>query len=147
VGGPVEVMLFNVWQIQSRRAHNGIVIEIFRKIALARRVTLDAMIPREDFGVQGEEFVLELIRDFPINNLEKNSPIRRQLRKPDFQRETNHWTPEQVVSFIESFVDSEVIPSLILWKSPRFIFVIDGGHRLSALRAWMEDDYGDGSIS
>jgi hypothetical protein len=25
--------------------------------------------------------------------------------------------------------------------------VIDGGHRLSALRAWMEDDYGDGAIS
>jgi len=36
------------------------------------------------------------------------------LRKPDFQRETNHWTPEQLVTFIESFVDSEVIPSLIL---------------------------------
>jgi hypothetical protein len=28
-----------------------------------------------------------------------------------------------------------------------YIFVIDGGHRLSALRAWMEDDYGDGTIS
>lgn len=114
---------------------------------MARRVTLDAMIPREDFGIEGEEFVLDLIRDFPINNLEEASPIRRQLRKPDFQRETNHWSPEQVVSFIESFVDSEVIPSLILWKSPQFIFVIDGGHRLSALRAWMEDDYGDGTIS
>ena len=48
---------------------------------------------------------------------------------------------------IASFVDGEVIPSLILWKSPRYIFVIDGGHRLSALRAWMEDDYGDEAIS
>lgn len=114
---------------------------------MARRVTLDAMIPREDFRIQGEELVVELIRDFPINNLDENSPIRRQLRKPDFQRETNHWTPEQVVSFVESFVDSEVIPSLIFWKSPLFIFVIDGGHRLSALRAWIEDDYGDGPVS
>jgi len=25
--------------------------------------------------------------------------------------------------------------------------LIDGGHRLSALRAWMEDDYGDKHIS
>lgn len=25
--------------------------------------------------------------------------------------------------------------------------MIDGGHRLSALRAWVEDDYGDGHIS
>jgi hypothetical protein len=43
--------------------------------------------------------------------------------------------------------DSEVIPSLILWKAPSYIFVIDGGHRLSTLRAWMEDDYGDKHVS
>ncbi|MCI0612969.1 DUF262 domain-containing protein, partial [bacterium] len=115
---------------------------------MVKYVNLDAMIPREDFGreVTGE-MSTELIRDFPISNLEESSPIRKQLRKPDFQRETNHWTPEQVVTFVASFVDQEVIPSLILWKSSSFIFVIDGGHRLSALRAWMEDDYGDGVIS
>ena len=27
------------------------------------------------------------------------------------------------------------------------MFVIDGGHRLSALRSWVEDDYGDGHLS
>jgi hypothetical protein len=48
---------------------------------------------------------------------------------------------------VASFLDGEVIPSLILWKSPMYIFVIDGGHRLSALRAWMLDDYGDGPLS
>ena len=69
------------------------------------------------------------------------------LRKPDFQRETNHWTPDQLATFVESFLDNEVIPSLIFWKSSSFIFVIDGGHRLSALRAWMEDDYGSGPVS
>ncbi|WP_229600530.1 GmrSD restriction endonuclease domain-containing protein [Reyranella humidisoli] len=106
------------------------------------------MIPREDFGREAdEELTIELIRDFPVSNLAEDSPIRRQLRKPDFQRETNHWSPGQVVSLIASFVDQEVVPSLILWKSPNFIFVIDGAHRLSALRAWMEDDYGDGAIS
>jgi hypothetical protein len=114
---------------------------------MAQRVNLDAMIPREDFGVLGDEAPLELIRDFPISNLESASPVRRLLRKPDFQRETNHWAPEQIATFVASFVDNEVIPSLILWKSPSFIFVIDGGHRLSALRAWIEDDYGDGPIS
>jgi hypothetical protein len=114
---------------------------------MAKRVTLDAMVPREDFAVEGEEFLLDLIRDFPIAHLAPDSPILKLLRKPDFQRETNHWTPDQVVTFVASFLDNEVIPSLILWKSPSFIFVIDGGHRLSALRAWMEDDYGDGAIS
>ncbi len=105
------------------------------------------MIPREDFAVSEEPYVMDLIRDFPITSLNSTSPILRLLRKPDFQRETNHWTPEQLVTFVSSFLDSEVIPSLILWKAERYIFVIDGGHRLSALRAWMEDDYGDGAIS
>lgn len=115
---------------------------------MARRVTLDAMIPREDFGRDdNEDFISDLIRDFPISNLEAASPILALLRKPDFQRETNHWTPDQIATFVASFLDSEVIPSLILWKSPSYIFVIDGGHRLSALRAWMNDDYGDGAIS
>lgn len=108
-------------------------------------VTLDAMISREDFAWEGEEFVLDLFPGLPIANLGSNSPILKLLRKPDFQRETNHWSPEQIATFIASFLDNEVIPSLILWKSPSFIFVIDGGHRLSALRAWMENDYGDGS--
>lgn len=111
---------------------------------MPQRVTLDAMIPREDFALkEGEEFVLDLFPGLPIANLASGSPILRLLRKPDFQRETNHWSPEQVATFVASFLDNEVIPSLILWKSPNFIFVIDGGHRLSALRAWMEDDYGD----
>ena len=114
---------------------------------MAKRVDLDAMIPREDFAIAQETYVLDLIKDFPVNHLTNESPILKLLRKPDFQRETNHWNPEQVVSLLASFVDGEVIPSLILWKAPRYIFVIDGGHRLSALRAWMQDDYGDGAIS
>lgn len=114
---------------------------------MARRVNLDAMIPREDFGRQDDVYELDLFGDFPIANLITESPILKLLRKPDFQRETNHWTPDQVATFVASFLDNEVIPSLILWKSPQFIFVIDGGHRLSALRAWVEDDYGDGPIS
>lgn len=116
--------------------------------SMAQRVTLDAMIPRQDFSVSQEgDFALDLFGDFPVAYLETDSPILKLLRKPDFQRETNHWTPEQIVTFIASFVDNEVIPSLILWKSPTYIFVIDGGHRLSALRAWVLDDYGDGPLS
>lgn len=70
------------------------------------------------------------------------------IRKPDFQRETHDWTIDNVIKFIDSVVKGQFIPSLILWKnSGGFIFVIDGAHRLSALLAWMKDDYGDGPIS
>jgi hypothetical protein len=114
---------------------------------MVQRVTLDAMIPREDFAVAEEEFALDLFQNFPITNLLSDSAILKLLRKPDFQRETNQWSPEQIATLIASFLDNEVIPSLILWKSPTYVFVIDGGHRLSALRAWIEDDYGDNSLS
>jgi hypothetical protein len=115
--------------------------------AMAQRVNLDAMIPRADFATEDQEYTLQLFKDFPIAHMDETSSVLKLLRKPDFQRETNHWSPEQIVTFIESFLDNQLIPALILWKSPTYIFVIDGGHRLSALRAWMTDDYGDGAIS
>jgi hypothetical protein len=36
---------------------------------------------------------------------------------------------------------------VILWKNRELMFVIDGSHRLSALIAWVQDDYGDGERS
>lgn len=111
-------------------------------------VNLDAMIKREDFATQEvdptsyENVTTISLRDFTPGGL-----IGPSLRKPDFQRETNHWSPEQVVSLLECFVNGDLIPSVILWQSPTYLFVIDGGHRLSVLRAWVENDYGDGPTS
>lgn len=114
---------------------------------MANRVVLDGMIRRADFAQQAEASTIDLGDKIMISQLAAKSPMLRLMRKPDFQRETNHWTPDQVASFISSFARGELIPSLILWKSDSYVFVIDGGHRLSALRAWIENDYGDGSIS
>jgi hypothetical protein len=113
-------------------------------IAMAQKVNLDAMIKREDFAREiTDEPAPEIIRELSINLLLPEFPFRHQLRKPDFQRETYHWSPEQVVRFLVSFIDGAVIPSIILWRSTNFVFVIDGAHRLSALCAWISDDYGD----
>lgn len=114
---------------------------------MASRVTMDAMIKRADFGLESADSAIELMNNFNISYLQSGSPIMQLMRKPDFQRETNQWSPEQLATFLASFLDSELIPAIILWKSPSFLFVIDGGHRLSALRSWIEDDYGDGPIS
>src|SRR3546814_119216 len=115
----------------------------------ANLVNLDAMITREDFAVKSSQSSPHYdkqdkisIRDFTADGL-----LGSLLRKPDFQRETNHWTPEQVVSLLECYVEGDLIPSVILWQSETATFVIDGGHRLSVLRAWIEDDYGDGHLS
>jgi len=112
-----------------------------------RTVVLDAMIKRADFAQQTEGKNIELFDKFTLSMLKSDDAILRMLRKPDFQRETNHWKPEQISTFISSFANGELIPSLILWKSDAHIFIIDGAHRLSALRAWINNDYGDGVIS
>ncbi|PLR47136.1 GmrSD restriction endonuclease domain-containing protein [Chimaeribacter arupi] len=111
----------------------------------ANLVNLDAMIKRADFASKyDEDTTFDTIHNISIRDLNDFTTI---LRKPDFQRETNHWSPSQVASLLESFVSGDLIPSVILWKSSSFLFVIDGGHRLSVLRAWVEDDYGDGLVS
>jgi hypothetical protein len=105
------------------------------------------MIKRADFAQQAESVSLELSSTLKLEEIAGSSPVAKFLRKPDFQRETNHWSPQQVAGLIKSFVSGELIPALILWKSESFVFVIDGGHRLSALKAWVENDYGDGGLS
>lgn len=111
-------------------------------------VNLDAMIKREDFAASDTGIVdYDMVQRIAIRDFTPGGLMGPSLRKPDFQRETNHWVPEQVASLLECFVNGDLIPSVILWKSPTNIFVIDGGHRLSALRAWVEDDYGDGPLS
>lgn len=111
-------------------------------------VNLDAMIKREDFAASEDETsTFDMVDKISLRDFTSGGLIGTILRKPDFQRETNHWEPEQVVSLLECFVNGDLIPSVILWKSPTYLFVIDGGHRLSVLRAWVEDDYGDGPTS
>jgi hypothetical protein len=51
------------------------------------------------------------------------------------------------VDLIRAFLDGDLIPAVILWERGDEIFVIDGAHRLSALIAWVRDDYGGGKLS
>jgi Protein of unknown function DUF262/HNH endonuclease len=121
-----------------------------RKVAGRKKlVNLDAMIPRADFALLEKPDIPQSthVESISVRDFQSESLLLPNLRKPDFQRETNHWTPAQVASLIECFVNGDLIPSVILWSSPAFVFVIDGGHRLSALRAWVEDDYGDRHVS
>lgn len=109
-------------------------------------VNLDALIPREDFETIANDATSQASGGhLKLSELEPTSITFRSLRKPDFQRETANWTPEKVVSLVRAFLDNELIPSIIMWRSPRssHAFVIDGAHRLSALIAWIHDDYGD----
>lgn len=115
-----------------------------------RTVNLDALIQREDFEASDANISsASKVASISINELKLNSGFfLPSVRKPDFQRETSDWDTEKVVRFIQSFVNGEFIPAVILWKSQAgLIFVIDGSHRLSSLIAWTNDDYGDKQFS
>lgn len=112
------------------------------------KVNLDAMICREDFNATEGFSSTNRISQIDINSLKYDALLPKLLRKPDFQRETRDWDVDQVINFLSSIIDRHFIPAIILWQNSSAItFVIDGAHRLSALMAWINDDYGDGIIS
>jgi hypothetical protein len=109
-------------------------------------VNLDALIPREDFAVDVGASNSTQLDKIPIRELEAGF-LLPGLRKPDFQRETARWSPNKIVDLVRTFLDGDLIPAVILWQSGKFVFVIDGAHRLSALMAWIQNDYGDKATS
>lgn len=126
-------------------------IELGEDSSMGEVVNLDALIEREDFiaplddsrgaGEGGKQSA-------SITDLTKGESFFSTLRKPDFQRETAAWSPQMVCDFIEAFVNTDLIPAVICWQSPaRLTFIIDGAHRLSAIMAWIMDDYGAGAKS
>jgi hypothetical protein len=106
-------------------------------------VNLDALIPREDFATDSSQTAGTLDNTISIHHLTNNAFFLSSLRKPDFQRETANWSPAKVVELIAAFLDGDLIPAIILWRSGQYSFVIDGAHRLSAMLSWIYDDYGD----
>jgi hypothetical protein len=120
----------------------------FHEDFMAIKVNLDRLIKREDFEIAQnyDEEPSQPVLCLP--ELEAKKISFKTLRKPMFQRSTSDWTPRQVVDLVKNFVDRELIPAIIIWNSrSRLQFVMDGAHRLSALIAWVNDDYGAGSIS
>ena len=112
------------------------------------KVNLDALIPREDFEITDKTSSGNKKDSISIEDMKLDAFFITNVRKPDFQRETNEWEPEKVVEFVESFISGDLIPAIILWRSPTgFLFVIDGSHRLSSLMSWINNDYGDGLTS
>ena len=107
-------------------------------------VNLDALIPRDDVEAKKPKASKGVIQ---VTELAVGKHFYGLLRKPLFQRETNDWDVDNVVSLVRSFRNGHLIPAVILWSADGSTFVIDGAHRLSVFVAWVNDDYGDGVIS
>lgn len=115
------------------------------------KVYLDHLIPRENLRYQRSREQVPSTQpgsqQLRLSDLfqDHTSAQARSLRKPDFQRATWAWTPEDCVSLLESIINEQVVPSIIMWSSPEngFDYVLDGGHRISVIMAWLNDDWGD----
>lgn len=107
-------------------------------------VNLDALIPRDDVEGKKPKASRGVIQ---VTELALGKHFYGLLRKPLFQRETNDWDVDNVVSLIRSFRNGHLIPAVILWSADGTNFVIDGAHRLSVFVAWVNNDYGDGQMS
>ncbi|HDE0898328.1 TPA: DUF262 domain-containing protein, partial [Staphylococcus aureus] len=67
---------------------------------------------------------------------------------PYFQRDTNEWSVERVQKLLETFLEDGLIPAIIMWESNEGdLLIIDGGHRVSSLIAWIHDDFGKNDIN
>ena len=101
-------------------------IEGLARRAKVASVNLDALIVREDLQVIGDGDDIPEKPSIGIRELERGEFFSAGLRKPDFQRETSEWDPRRVVGLIKTFVEDQLIPSVILWKNRDLLFVIDG---------------------
>ena len=82
---------------------------------------------------------------FPTELPGQEPSFASQLRKPDFQRSTHSWTPQDCVMLIQSMVEGLVVPSIVMWTSSlsTYRYILDGAHRVSVVMAWLTNDWGD----
>lgn len=111
------------------------------------KVYLDHHIKRDNLLYQrsadSSRDVPDLVRTVALKDLGRPGQSRL-YRKPDFQRATWAWEPEECVDLLEAALNSHVVPSVILWLSPEnHRYVLDGAHRISVLLAWVTDDWGE----
>src|ERR1700674_173863 len=84
-------------------------------------VNLDALLRREDFEAEGEvigkkqEQAWTDARSIPVTQLGKGEVWFLTVRKPDFQRETASWSPKKVCDLIETCINGDLIPAIIMW--------------------------------
>lgn len=116
------------------------------------RVYLDHHIERESLRYKREDDLIPDRKRRPSNRSLRLSDLygdhtssrQHLLRKPDFQRATNSWTPEDCALLMESIIEEKTIPAIIMWSGEAsFDYVLDGAHRISVFIAWINDNWGD----
>ena len=95
----------------------------------------DALILREDFEVQAEQTSDRVERHAQGHRTGSRIDCLHDAVQAPFHRETANWTPQKVAELVQSFLEGNLIPAVIFWRSPGSgnILVIDGAHQQTRL--------------
>lgn len=114
------------------------------KVYLDHHIRRDNLLYRRASSAMSGDEQIQYETHIQIRDLFGPRPKARRLRKPDFQRATSAWTAKDCADLLEDVLKEQVVPSVIMWLSPDNLqYVLDGGHRISVLLAWIKDDWGD----
>ena len=87
-------------------------------------VYLDHLMRRESLRYKRSEHMHQYDDQYTFPTLrmcdltgEHLGSMERLIRKPDFQRATCAWTPDDCVLLLESIIKGQVVPSIIMWYS------------------------------
>src|SRR5216683_3095312 len=78
-------------------------------------VNLDALIHRQEYDAAVQSPPGKPPETIGIRHLEQGDFFYLALRKPEFQRETAAWSPTKIADFVETFLNEELIPAVIMW--------------------------------
>ncbi|QWH69629.1 DUF262 domain-containing protein (plasmid) [Bacillus wiedmannii] len=82
-----------------------------------------------------------------LNDLLSKSAFLSSIRKPIHQRKFS-WGMSSIIEYLENVIERETLVVVnVLRLNDDEVLIIDGFHRLSTLIGWVNDDYGDGTIS
>ena len=114
------------------------------KVYLDHHIRRDNLLYKRASSAMNGDEQIQYETHIQIRDLFGERPKARRLRKPDFQRATSAWTAKDCADLLEDVLKEQVVPSVIMWLSPDNLqYVLDGGHRISVLLAWIKDDWGD----
>ncbi|PEA52933.1 hypothetical protein CON64_20925 [Bacillus pseudomycoides] len=113
-------------------------------------VDLDFLIRKEQMGIEDNGSIKGNVNNnlLPLESLLKGSEFLSSIRKPASQRKTTSWNVSTLMTYLDGVIEGQAIVGINVVKTNNDkILIMDGNHRLSALIAWVNDDYGDGILS
>lgn len=113
-------------------------------------LNLDFLIKKEQVGEEDRSSIKINEKNnniISLNDLLGGSAFLSSIRKPIHQRQIS-WEMSTIINYLEGVIEGGTVVIVhVLKLNDDKVLLIEGAHRLSALIGWVNDDYGDGTLS